>query len=314
MISLRTRDWIASQLLLICIVCVLIVAIFFPLRNEEPVIYTAALFVALFSGTAGAIDYLDIRRWKNTTYSEFKEMSERMGELKEKSSIREIPPLPPYTLADSIDREILLAIMRIGTMKGNVLPVLLEIYNRGLAVDDEDIYRKIARLNVLGLISISDEEKSVYLTGSGVDAINIPAILFATGIPGVVWEHIFRANVALRQSNWAEVIMESAKALEASFKHLIRSSIDRDPTTEEIVRGVSRKPLEGFNLGMLINSARSIGLLREGSHEAYLANEINSLRKKAHDMEKESDIFTAFEAETCDIYARLLLRRLHRLV
>lgn len=236
--------------------------------------------------------------------SKTKEISSRV-ESAQFPEQTQISTLAPYLLADSIDREVLSAVREIG---GHVLDVEERLAKRGLIPAGDEYHRRISKLVLLGLLSIIENKGQMYLTTAGMDALNTPAALFVSRIPETVWNHVFQQKTSLWREDWGNVVIETAKALEAAMHHkldIVKQGMS--DKWDEARKGFPSKPLEKWSAGSLLGMLRKLDLVKPNSLEDHLAGELVKIRNKVHH-DDEDYVFGPSDADKCDVYLALLLR------
>ncbi len=212
---------------------------------------------------------------------------------------------PAYLLADSIDREFLMTIKETG---GNILSIEEGVSRQAFATETGEIYRRLAKLHLLGLVIVSKEHRLITLTSLGLEAINIPAVLFVSKIPQNIWGYVFQQKIALSQEKWGVVVVETAKAIEAILKDKLTEMIDEDSTAwDEIKEGLPKREIEKWPAGNLLEGLKKGGQVKANSFEDYLVLELIKMRNLIHD-KKETHTFGPNDADKCDIYLNLILR------
>ncbi|MHA1247532.1 MAG: hypothetical protein ACTSPE_09420 [Candidatus Thorarchaeota archaeon] len=270
---------------------------YFPFLEPVLVVIWA---VGLLGTSTGITHYTGIVREGRSVWSEL--MNHVENAVLEPTS--ELQRQAPYLLADSIDREALAILAETG---GDLLDVQDELDGRGIVPRGDAFLRRMTKLVALGLVTPHKEMKRVYLTSAGMDAVNTPAALFVSHIPGRVWNHVFQAKMSLLQEKWGNVVVETAKALEASMRELLASSIEREPEKwGDVRKRMSSKAVERWTAGTLLGALRAMGAVKPRSLEDFLAGELVKTRNRVH---AEGEMaFGAPDAEKCDIYLSLLIR------
>lgn len=213
--------------------------------------------------------------------------------------------LPPYMLADSIDHEVLVTAKDLG---GEVLDMEERLMKRGLVRRGLEFQRRISKLILLGLLFHYDDDKRLYLTSAGLDAVNTPPSLFISSIPETVWNLVLKQKRSLLQEDWGGIVVATSQALEAAMRNLIEKSIKSKPDEwEEISQIAHGRPLEKWPAGNLLHGLRRLGVVKQHSLEDYLTGELIKIRNRIHHNEGEG-AFSASDADKCDIYLGLLLR------
>ncbi len=256
--------------------------------------------IGLIGSSIGLFHGIDLIRDRNTAWSEIKKRIQTVTP----PEIAHVRGQSPHLLADSIDREVLFSIREIG---GDILDVEEWLQKRGLVPAGEEYYRRIAKLAVLGLLSLNESDRRIYLTSVGMDAVNIPASLFVSRIPEDVWNYMFNAKTSLWQEEWGNIVVETSKGLEASMKQILKTLIS-DPKSnwESVRKKFSAKPIDEWGAGSLLGALRELGFVRKNSFEDHLAGELVKLRNRVH--AKDNSSFGPDDADKCDIYLSLLMR------
>jgi len=224
---------------------------------------------------------------------------------------QELQVLPTIALLDSIDRQILDSIR---VASGDILAVKNQVASRALIEQGDPLHRRIATLKKLGVIGISKKTKRIFLTPSGQEALDIPAVLFVARIPHEVRKHMTNARVSLGQEKWASVVFEAQKSLEVAYKRVARLEEERNSTIAEKIRAKEKKlhkSIDDWTAGQLHNLMVEFGVLVPKSFETWLSDRIIRFRRASHDSE-ESRMYTSDDAMDCDMYLNILMKRLYR--
>ena len=212
---------------------------------------------------------------------------------------------PPYLLADSIDRELLAIIKETG---GEILGIEDRIFAEALVVNHAEVYNRLGRLHLRGLIIVSREHKRITLTTLGMEALNTPAVLFVSKIPQKIWDYVFKQKIALSQEKWGIAVAETAKTIEAVMKEKVTEMKNNDQSAwDEIKKGLPKKEISEWTAGSLLDGLIRGGIVEKNGFEYFLIHELKELRDLIHDKEKNYP-FGPSDGDKCDIYLNLLLR------
>lgn len=214
-----------------------------------------------------------------------------------------------FLLSNSTDREVLKIINETG---GRVPDVLGELSRRALVAGDAGRQQALAKLVLLGLAVVSPSEKKIFLTSRGIDTLNTPAILLSSRIPDTIWQYIYRLKVSFLQENWGNVIVEAARALEASLQERLRWAITQNPPEwEKAKEELPKKDPALWTAGVLRDALVKLGFIKTNTLEDFLVLNLIKLRNLVHD-KKDAYTFGPTDADKCDIYLSLLMRNWYR--
>jgi hypothetical protein len=181
---------------------------------------------------------------------------------------------------------------------------------RALISERRDFCRKVANLDQLGLVSLSQQSKRVFLTSAGLDALGMPAALFVSHIPDGVFEYVRREKVKLRTGQWDGVVMETARALEAALTQRLKEEKERFPRRWPQIAEVYPQMEDSFDqvpAGDLRGALERLGILKPASLEDALIRELLKIRKQIHPKGQRID-FGPLQAERCDMFLGVFLR------
>lgn len=262
-----------------------------------------ALYVTgLFGIAYGLLDWGQHRRALKKALQGIQRAFGEVGKLEKAHSAEQ----PSYLLADSIDREILMAVRDFG---GDIVAVESRLGARAVGAKGEEWYNRLAKLQLLGLVYISEDDGVVFLTSAGLDALQTPAALFVSRIPDEIWKYTFQSKVELWAENWYGAIIEGGKALEAILHDRVAFVRLKHPRRWGQVRtSVSSVPIEKWSAGKLLQGLREFGYIRERSFEDLLIGDMVRLRNRIHRRGGDTAPLSPGDASRFDMYLGILLR------
>ncbi len=293
--------------------CILFVGVlyFAKLTNPEYPVYSSdayyltiwALYVAgLFGIGYGLLDWWQHRRALKRALQGIQCAFGEVGRIEKARSAEQ----PSYLLADSIDREILLAVRDFG---GDIVAVEACLSARAVGAKGEEWYNRLAKLQLLGLVYISEDEGVIFLTSTGLDALQTPAALFVSRVPDEIWKYTFQSKVELWAENWYGSIIEGGKALEAILHDRVAFVKEKHPRRWGQIRtSVSTVPIEKWSAGKLLQGLREFGYVRERSFEDHLIGDMVKLRNRIHRRGGDTAPISPGEASRFDMCLGILLR------
>ncbi|MHA1864210.1 MAG: hypothetical protein ACTSWA_10620 [Candidatus Thorarchaeota archaeon] len=218
------------------------------------------------------------------------------------------PNLPPYILADSIDRLLLGAILEFG---GDYLSVSTKLHRSALPGNPDQVNNILVKLYLLGLIDFDWDYEQIVLTSMGVDAAHIPVSLFMTKLPPHIWNEVLKMKRAIQSSDWKGAVISAARALEVAMKdklHIAMLAPDVKST-----RRLESFEIEEVSLAEGITELVQLKKVRENGLEYHLFQAIRYIRNpqvhypKATKAPEEVE-YEMEAASKCDIYISLLFR------
>ncbi|MCF2138281.1 MAG: hypothetical protein K9W43_13700 [Candidatus Thorarchaeota archaeon] len=276
---------------------------FFRLLNSPStiMIFMGSILVGSAGMFCGASDGIAIYRKRRDLVQTIRNTTTEKDEIMK----LEAGSFPPYMLADSIDHETLVYVKELG---GDILDLQERLMKRSIMREGAEFTRRISKLILLGLLVLYDDDKQLYLTSAGLDAVNTPPTLFISSIPESVWNTILKQKRCLYREDWGGTVVATSQALEAAMRNLLDKAIESKPDQfEEVSKNISGKPLDRWSAGNLLGALRKLEVVRAHSLEDFLAGELIKIRNRIHQKE-DAKSFTSSDADKCDIYIGLLLR------
>lgn len=292
--------------------CILFVGVLYYAKiqgPQYPIYYSDAYYLAIwalyvagvFGIGYGLVDWGQHRRAMKRALQGVHRAFGKVGELEKSHSAAQ----PSYLLADSIDRELLMAVRDFG---GDIVAVEARLSERAIGAKGEEWYNRLAKLQLLGLVYISEDEGNVLLTSAGLDALQTPAALFVSRVPDEIWKYTFQSKIELWAENWYGAIIEGGKALEAILHDRIAVVKEKHPRRWGQIRtSVSSVPIRKWSAGKLLQGLRDFGYIRERSFEDMLIGDLVRLRNRIHRGGDTTPISPG-EASRFDMYLGILLR------
>ena len=211
--------------------------------------------------------------------------------------------LPPYMLADSVDRSLLGAIYDLG---GDYLSVCWRLYERALPGNPAQINNLLVKLYLLGLVDFDWEYETIVLTAMGIDAVHIPVSLFVTKMPPRIWEEVLTMKRAIRAGDWKSAVIGASRALEAAMKdQLYLAASSPETESNQLLKDLD---IDATTLFDGIRTLADLGLVRRKGLEWHLFESIRHIRNPQIHHSGRPIEFELKDASNCDIYISLLLR------
>ncbi|MBI5332682.1 MAG: hypothetical protein HZB65_03855 [Candidatus Aenigmarchaeota archaeon] len=195
---------------------------------------------------------------------------------------------------DSVDWDILSAIKKYG---GD----LETIKNKLKWIEENDLESRINKLYFLNYLKIDGYD--IHLTADALDALNLPAALFASTIND---KHIIKKlaeiQIMLKKEDVNGVIVECSKLLETLLKDMF---VKKFPDKEKIRSG---KPVEAATLGDLIGESREYKLIT--LFEDNVLTAVNDIRKSVHSKDSKMSSISLEKAYFCHSLTEIAVRSL----
>ena len=182
---------------------------------------------------------------------------------------------PAYLFLSSVDREILLALNQMG---GHLLAIEEALYREALVHEKAELVGALAKLLCLGLVRPPDRFPfyRMFLTTRGLDAINVPAVLFVSNLPIRVWEYVIQLKTELSAGNWTAEAISMANALQIMLAERLEETVKSRPLDWEKTK--TRFPKKAFTdwvLGDVLGALRSMDAIAVDSFEDKMLSELD---------------------------------------
>lgn len=275
-----------------------------PNPQLEP-FWPLVLYVSVFAGIFLGIDALINWKRRNKMLSGVKSVLEGGMSLESESSDR-----PPYCLIDSTDRMILDCLSQTNS---DIIAVQDILSEESIESSAEDIGNRLLKLRVLGLIRL-DKDDDLVLTSRGLDARNMPPVLFSSNVPTNIWLQMVQLRKSLLQQEWTGMGVALSRILELILRDRIGPAIHLDSDRWETLKSKYKSgQLDQLTAGQLQEVALAMGVLRQSSFENWLVTELIGMRKQEIHPKEEAvaKSSTRKDAALVNLYLEILIQILY---